>query len=115
METATPDTLSGELDALAAEGFVILERILDQGEIAALRTALGPYLQGKHFGRNRFEGLRSQRVFRTISCRRRWRSTSGPARTRSRPTTTTAPTISRARVRPSASAPSGPSTTSRPP
>ena len=67
METATPDTLSGELDALAAEGFVILERILDPGEIAALRTALGPYLQGKHFGRNRFEGLRSQRVYALLA------------------------------------------------
>ena len=62
-----PDTLSGELDALATDGFVILERVLDGAEIAALRAALDPYLQGKHFGRNRFEGLRTQRVYALLA------------------------------------------------
>src|SRR5262245_59761805 len=67
MTTTMPETLSAELDALATDGFVILERVLTPGEIAALRAALEPYLQGQHFGRNRFEGLRSQRVYALLA------------------------------------------------
>lgn len=63
MATIAPDTLEAELSALAVDGFVILERVLGADEIAAIRTALEPHLQGKHFGRNRFEGLRTQRVY----------------------------------------------------
>src|SRR5262245_57578921 len=67
MTTTMPETLSAELDALATDGFVILERVLTPGEIAALRAALEPYLQGQHFGRNRFEGLRSQRWYALLA------------------------------------------------
>jgi len=67
MATVEPDTLTAELDTLATEGFVVLEGVLGAGEIVAIRTALEPYLQGKHFGRNRFEGLRSQRVYALLA------------------------------------------------
>lgn len=63
MTTTAPETLQAELDTLATDGFVILEPVLGAGELAAIRTALEPHLQGKYFGRNRFEGFRSQRVY----------------------------------------------------
>jgi ectoine hydroxylase-related dioxygenase (phytanoyl-CoA dioxygenase family) len=63
MSTTAPQTLQTELDALTTEGFIILERVLGADEISALRRALEPHLQGKYFGRNRFEGLKSQRVY----------------------------------------------------
>ena len=63
MTTIVVDTLQAELGAVAGEGFVVLERVLGADEIAAIRKALEPHLQGKYFGRNRFEGLRSQRVY----------------------------------------------------
>lgn len=53
------NTPQAELDALATDGFVVLERVLSAEEIAAIKAALAPYLQGKYMGRNRFEGLRS--------------------------------------------------------
>lgn len=67
MRTTAPDTLVTELDALATDGFVILDRVLGPAELAALRRALEPHLQGKHFGRNRFEGRRSQRVYALLA------------------------------------------------
>jgi ectoine hydroxylase-related dioxygenase (phytanoyl-CoA dioxygenase family) len=63
MTTIAPDTLAAELGAVADDGFVILERVLGGGEIAAIRTALEPHLQGKYFGRNSFEGFKTQRVY----------------------------------------------------
>jgi len=67
MTTTAPDTLQAELDALASEGFVVLERVLSSKEISSLCTALNPYLQGQHYGRNRFEGLRTQRVYALVA------------------------------------------------
>jgi ectoine hydroxylase-related dioxygenase (phytanoyl-CoA dioxygenase family) len=63
MATTAPDTLSAELDTLTRDGFVVLDRVLGADEIVAIRRALEPYLQGKYFGRNRFEGFRTQRVY----------------------------------------------------
>jgi ectoine hydroxylase-related dioxygenase (phytanoyl-CoA dioxygenase family) len=59
--------LMTELDALATDGFVVLERVLNAAEMTAIRTALEPYLQGRHYGRNRFEGLRTQRVYALLA------------------------------------------------
>jgi ectoine hydroxylase-related dioxygenase (phytanoyl-CoA dioxygenase family) len=67
MTMTVPDTPRADLDALAADGFVVLERVLSTAEMAAIRRALEPYLQGKHFGRNRFEGLRTQRVYALLA------------------------------------------------
>jgi len=63
MTATAPDPLAAELDALAVDGFVVLARVLGADEISSIRTALEPHLQGRHFGRNRFEGLRTQRVY----------------------------------------------------
>jgi len=61
------DTLQAELDALATDGFVVLPDVLSAGEIDAVKRALAPYLDGKHMGRNRFEGLKTQRVYALLA------------------------------------------------
>ena len=65
--TAAPDSVERELHALATDGFVVLPELLGADEVAALRDALAPYLTGAHMGRNRFEGLRSQRVYALLA------------------------------------------------
>ncbi len=56
----TDDT---ELLRLRNDGYVILERVLGDGELGALKAALAPYEAGRPMGRNDFEGERSQRVY----------------------------------------------------
>ena len=63
MTTIAPETVSAELSALDVDGFVILERVLGREELARIRTALEPHLQATPLGRNRFEGLRTRRVY----------------------------------------------------
>ncbi len=56
-----------DLDALErfrTEGYVILERLLAEGDLAELVAALAPFEQARPMGRNNFEGERSQRVYR---------------------------------------------------
>jgi ectoine hydroxylase-related dioxygenase (phytanoyl-CoA dioxygenase family) len=65
--SAGPDTVVGELEALAGDGYVVLRDVLDAGQLAAIRQALAPYLTGSLMGRNRFEGLRSQRVYALLA------------------------------------------------
>lgn len=67
MTTTAPDTLQAELAALATDGFVVLERVLGNDEIAAIKTALAPHLATTPTGRNRFEGLKSQRVYALVA------------------------------------------------
>ena len=67
MTTAAPETLAAELDALTTSGFVILERVLGAEEVAAITAALAPELEKTPTGRNRFEGLRSQRVYALVA------------------------------------------------
>ncbi len=67
MSTRVADTLQAELDALATDGFVVLPEVLGGDELAAIRGALAPYLDRRHMGRNRFEGLRSQRVYALLA------------------------------------------------
>ncbi len=63
----TTDTLGAELDALATDGFVVLPKVLTADEIAAIERALAPYLDGMRMGRNRFEGLETQRVYALLA------------------------------------------------
>ncbi len=60
-------SLQAELDALATDGFVVLERVLDAGELAAIKKALAPHFARTPAGRNRFEGLKSQRVYALVA------------------------------------------------
>ncbi len=60
-----------EADAAAAEigreGFAVLRELLSRAEVAAMRAALAPYLQGRYMGRNDFEGFRSERVYALLA------------------------------------------------
>src|SRR5262245_5277875 len=67
MISAELETLPVELAALAADGYVVLDRVLSSAEVAAIREALGPHLDRIPRGRNRFEGLRSQRVYALLA------------------------------------------------
>jgi len=49
------------------EGFAVLENVLSPVEVAAMCAALAPYLQGKHMGRNDFEGFHSERVYALLA------------------------------------------------
>ena len=70
---ATPEELrpdpeaDGYVSTIQREGFVVLEHVLSPVEVAAMRAALAPYLQGKHMGRNDFEGFHTERVYALLA------------------------------------------------
>ena len=45
------------------EGYLIIENVLDQENVDAVRSALKPYIDADITGRNDFEGLKSNRVY----------------------------------------------------
>jgi ectoine hydroxylase-related dioxygenase (phytanoyl-CoA dioxygenase family) len=55
------------LDELQRNGFVVLKGLVDRDELAAIRAELAPYLTGRLFGRNDFEGFRSERVYALLA------------------------------------------------
>ena len=56
-----PAALEADMQALERDGYVIIESLLDAGEVAAIKEALQPLLG--HKGRNAFEGHRTQRLY----------------------------------------------------
>jgi len=70
---ATPEELRPDPEAdahvstIQREGFVVLEHVLSPVDVAAMRAALTPYLQGKHMGRNDFEGFHTERVYALLA------------------------------------------------
>lgn len=56
------ETLWAEYDR---HGYVIIENVLDKGEVSAIREALEPHLTKT--GRNDFEGFRSHRVYSLVA------------------------------------------------
>ncbi len=58
---------STALDALREDGYVVLPGVLGSAEVEAMRSALAPYLEGRLFGRNDFEGTRSERVYALLA------------------------------------------------
>jgi ectoine hydroxylase-related dioxygenase (phytanoyl-CoA dioxygenase family) len=71
--TAPPPALAPDPEAdahartILSEGFVVLRDVLSPGEVAAMRVALSPWLQGRLMGRNDFEGFRSERVYALLA------------------------------------------------
>ena len=49
------------------QGYTILDNILGEQEISRLKSALKPWLQGHHVGRNDFEGFYSERVYALLA------------------------------------------------
>jgi ectoine hydroxylase-related dioxygenase (phytanoyl-CoA dioxygenase family) len=57
----------GALDELQGSGFVVLRELMGRDELEAIRAELAPYLTGRLFGRNDFEGFRSERVYALLA------------------------------------------------
>ena len=55
------------VDQLEADGFVVLRELVGREELAAIRAELAPHLTGRFFGRNDFEGSRSERVYALLA------------------------------------------------
>lgn len=52
-----------DVDGIRRRGYVVIERLLGAPVLEAVRAALAPHLGGERFGRNPFEGLRTERVY----------------------------------------------------
>jgi ectoine hydroxylase-related dioxygenase (phytanoyl-CoA dioxygenase family) len=55
------------LDELRRDGFVVLEGLAGRDQMATIRAELAPYFAGRLFGRNDFEGFRSERVYALLA------------------------------------------------
>jgi ectoine hydroxylase-related dioxygenase (phytanoyl-CoA dioxygenase family) len=55
------------LEQLQRDGFVVLARLIDTDAVARIRAELSPWLSGEKFGRNDFEGFRTERVYALLS------------------------------------------------
>jgi ectoine hydroxylase-related dioxygenase (phytanoyl-CoA dioxygenase family) len=59
------------LDAVEAEirerGYAVVEDLLAPREVDEIKASLGPWLQGEKFGRNDFEGERTERVYALLA------------------------------------------------
>lgn len=48
-------------------GFIVIPNVLSPAELAAIRTALAPWIDGGKSGRNDFEGFRTNRVYAMLA------------------------------------------------
>ena len=55
------------LAAIQRDGCVVIEDLLDARAVHDIKAALAPWLDGSKFGRNDFEGLRSERVYALLA------------------------------------------------
>ncbi len=55
------------LQRIRTDGFTIIERAIDSPLIDAIKHELAPWLRGAHYGRNDFEGFRSERVYALLA------------------------------------------------
>jgi ectoine hydroxylase-related dioxygenase (phytanoyl-CoA dioxygenase family) len=63
-----PDPAADQAAAtIRREGLVVLPGVLAPAEVAAMRAALAPWLQGRLMGRNDFEGFHSERVYALLA------------------------------------------------
>ncbi len=51
---------------IRAQGFTVIRDFMDEGQVAAFRAALAPFL-GSHRGRNDFEGFETERVYTLVA------------------------------------------------
>ncbi len=61
--TVAPDVTARDVATMREQGFVVVEGLLSPADVAECRRALAPHLARELFGRNPFEGLRTQRVY----------------------------------------------------
>jgi ectoine hydroxylase-related dioxygenase (phytanoyl-CoA dioxygenase family) len=61
------DGVEREVAAIREAGFVVLPDLIPPGDLAGMRRALAPALDTELYGRNDFEGHRTQRVYSLVS------------------------------------------------
>jgi ectoine hydroxylase-related dioxygenase (phytanoyl-CoA dioxygenase family) len=66
-ELAPDPEADAHVESIVREGFVVLHDVLTPAEVAAMHAALRPHLQGRHMGRNDFEGFCSERVYALLA------------------------------------------------
>jgi ectoine hydroxylase-related dioxygenase (phytanoyl-CoA dioxygenase family) len=58
----------GELAAtIRREGYVVVPDLISPRDVREIKDSLAPWLQGRRFGRNDFEGFRSERVYALLA------------------------------------------------
>jgi ectoine hydroxylase-related dioxygenase (phytanoyl-CoA dioxygenase family) len=62
----TTERAAEAIEAIRRDGYVILESLLSAPEVDEIRAALAPYLE-RHFGRNSFEGKKTERVYTLVA------------------------------------------------
>jgi ectoine hydroxylase-related dioxygenase (phytanoyl-CoA dioxygenase family) len=63
-----PDPVAdAHVETLQREGYVVLPNLLSPEQVAEMRDALAPHLQGRLMGRNDFEGFHSERVYALLA------------------------------------------------
>lgn len=60
-----PDQTVADVDRINRDGYLIIENVLSQSQLDAIRAAAPPLLD--HCGRNNFEGLKTQRVYNVLA------------------------------------------------
>jgi ectoine hydroxylase-related dioxygenase (phytanoyl-CoA dioxygenase family) len=63
MSESVDPAVQHDVDAVHAHGYTVIDRLLSDRELDAIRVALAPHLGRERFGRNAFEGLRTERVY----------------------------------------------------
>jgi len=63
---ADPAQHAADLETLRRQGYVVLERLLSEAELEAIRAESARLLPEVHRGRNDFEGLATQRVYNVL-------------------------------------------------
>ena len=61
--TVAPEVVARDVAVMREQGFVVVDGLLSPADVAECRRALAPHLARELFGRNPFEGLRTQRVY----------------------------------------------------
>ncbi len=66
-ELAPDPAADADASTIRRDGFVVLPGVLSPAQVAAMRAALAPYLQGQLMGRNDFEGFHTERVYALLA------------------------------------------------
>ena len=55
------------VDAIRSEGYAVVPNLIAPRDVAEIKRELAPWLRQQHFGRNDFEGFRSERVYALLA------------------------------------------------
>src|SRR5262245_56383407 len=64
MKAPDPQALA---EAIRRDGYVVVPELISRREADEIKASLAPWLQGRHYGRNDFEGFASERVYALLA------------------------------------------------